>query len=73
VPSDRSLRITLRSGEDVKLSIDGQVGVDFFPGEEVVCEQAPFKINLIRSGGQGFFDVLRHKLQWSERYTNSGD
>jgi NAD+ kinase len=71
VPADRSLRITLRSGEDVKLSIDGQVGVDFFPGEEVVCEQAPFKIHLIRSGGQGFFDVLRHKLKWSERYTNS--
>lgn len=73
IPADRSLRITLRSGEDVKLSIDGQIGVDFFPGEEVVCEKAPYKIQLIRSGEQGFFDVLRHKLKWSERYINSGE
>lgn len=73
VPADRSLRITLRSGDDVQLSIDGQVGVAVFPGEEVVCEQAPYKIKLVRSGGQGFFDVLRQKLKWSERYNNSGE
>ena len=73
VPADRSLRVTLRSGEDVQLSIDGQIGVDIFPGEEIVCEQAPFKIQLIRWGGHGFFDVLRQKLKWSERYNNNGE
>ena len=73
VPADRILRIALRSGEDVKLSIDGQVGVDIRPGEEVICEPAPYKIKLVRSGEHGFFDVLRRKLKWSERYNNSGE
>ncbi len=72
VPADRELRVALRSGEDVKLSIDGQVGIDFSPGEEVICEQAPYKIKLVRSGEHGFFDVLRRKLKWSERYNHCG-
>ena len=73
VPADRTLGITLRSGEDVKLSIDGQVGVDIHPGERVACEPAPFKIQLVRIGEHGFFDVLRRKLKWSERYNNCGE
>ena len=72
IPSDRFLRVRLRSGEDVKLSIDGQVGVDFLPGEEVICEKAPYRTQLFRSGEHGFFEVLRRKLIWSERYRNSG-
>ncbi len=73
VPADRTLRITLRSGEDVKLSIDGQIGVDIFPEEVVVCEQAPYKIQLVRTGQYGFFEVLRRKLKWSERFNNCGE
>ena len=73
VPASKRLGITLRSGEDVKLSIDGQIGVDIHPGEEVTCEQAPYKIQLVRIGEHGFFDVLRRKLKWSERYNNCGE
>lgn len=72
VPGDRSLRVTLRSGEDVKLSIDGQIGVNVAPGDEVICEKASYKIKLVRSGEHGFFDVLRRKLKWSERYNHAG-
>jgi len=67
IPPNHKIRFVLRSGEDVMLTIDGQVGVKFEEGDEVVCTRSPFKIHLIKPGGKSFFDVLREKLKWAKR------
>ncbi|HSR49940.1 MAG TPA: NAD(+)/NADH kinase [Acidobacteriota bacterium] len=66
-PSDRAIRVTLKQGEDVTLTIDGQVGVELNPGAEVVCTRSERHIDLLQPGDKTFFDVLRDKLKWGER------
>ncbi|UCF37119.1 MAG: NAD(+)/NADH kinase [Acidobacteriota bacterium] len=67
IPPDHRIRFILRSGEDVMLTIDGQVGVDFTEGDEVICTRSPYRIELVRPNNRGFFDVLREKLNWAKR------
>jgi NAD+ kinase len=67
IPPTHKIRFILRSGKDVMLTIDGQIGVTFEQGDEVVCTRSPHKVQLIRPSGKGFFDVLREKLKWAKR------
>lgn len=67
VPFDRAVRLVLRDGQDVMLTVDGQIGIELSPGAEIVCTRSPNHIDLIKPGDQGFFDVLREKLKWGER------
>lgn len=67
VPPSAGMRFVLRSGRDVMITIDGQVGVAFRTGDEVICTQSSQKTKLIRSGEKSFFDVLREKLNWAKR------
>jgi NAD+ kinase len=67
IPPTHKIRFILRSGKDVMLTIDGQVGVTFEQEDEVVCTRSPNKVQLIRPSGKGFFDVLREKLKWAKR------
>lgn len=67
IPANSRIRFALRSGKDVMLTIDGQIGVDFSEEEEVICTQSPYTVELIRSNSRGFFDVLREKLKWGRR------
>ncbi len=67
IPPDYQMRFVLRSGEDVMLTIDGQLGVEFREGDEVVCTRSPFRVELIRPSERGFFDTLREKLMWAKR------
>jgi NAD+ kinase len=67
IPPSHKIRFVLRSGEDVMLTIDGQVGVTFEEGDEVVCTRSPFRVQLVRPGGRSFFHVLREKMKWAKR------
>jgi len=67
VPPSAQVKFVLRSGEDVMITVDGQVGVSFREDDLVVCTQSPYKTRLIRSGDKNFFDVLREKLKWAKR------
>lgn len=67
LPTNREMRLILRSGEDVMLTVDGQVGETIKEGFEVRCGRSPFKVRLVRPDDRGFFDVLREKLKWGER------
>jgi NAD+ kinase len=49
------------------VTIDGQVGVKFEEGDEVVCTRSPYRVQLIKPSGRSFFDVLREKLKWAKR------
>ena len=67
IPPNQEIHFLLRSGRDVMLTIDGQVGVEFEEGDEVVCTQSDHKVQLVRPSDKGFFDVLREKLKWAKR------
>jgi NAD+ kinase len=67
IPPEHKIRFVLRSGKDVMLTIDGQVGVEFEQGDEVVCTRSPYRIELVRPNDRVYFDVLREKLKWAKR------
>lgn len=68
IPAESRVRISLKSGDDVMLTVDGQTGLPLHEGDEILCTQSEFHIKLIQSGHKSFFDVLRKKLKWAERY-----
>ena len=67
IPASSKIRISLKVGEDVALTVDGQIGVALQEEDEIVCTRADRQIELIQPSDKGFFDVLREKLKWAER------
>ena len=67
IPAESSVRVVVKSGEEVMLTIDGQIGVPLEAGDEVCCTRSEYHIELIQAGHKDFFDVLREKLKWGER------
>jgi NAD+ kinase len=67
IPAENSIRVVVKSGEDVMLTVDGQVGVALIEGEEIRCTRSEYQIDLIQHGDKSFFDVLREKFKWGER------
>lgn len=66
-PED-GIRIVLETmGQEVVLTIDGQVGFVLQEGDEVVVERAPYRTTLVRFPGRTFYDVVRDKLNKGER------
>ncbi len=68
IPADYQVRVILRSGEDVMLTVDGQVGLEMSEGDVLTCTQSEHRIELIQPGHKNFFDILREKLKWGERF-----
>ena len=68
LPAEASVMATLRAGEDVTLTIDGQVGVRLDVDSEVICTESEYQISLVQPTSRTFFDVLRQKLKWGERW-----
>ena len=54
-------------GEDVHLTVDGQVGVDLRYRDVVAVQRSPRSIALVKSPKLNYFDLLRTKLKWGER------
>jgi len=68
IPAKGKIGIVLRSGEDVTLTIDGQVGVSLQTGAEVICTESEFQVDLIQPTERNFFEVLHEKLKWGDRW-----
>lgn len=49
------------------LTVDGQEAIQLRVGDELRCRRSDFAVKLVRLSSNGFFDVLRQKLKWSER------
>ena len=72
VGADARISITLDSmDEAVFLTLDGQVGVKLICGDVVQICRAEHPTRLIQSRSKDFFEVLRTKLKWGERYGTS--
>jgi NAD kinase len=55
------------SDEDVRVTLDGQVGVELYYGDIVDIQQAARPMKLIRTMQKDeYFQILRTKLKWGE-------
>ncbi|MBN2231239.1 MAG: NAD(+)/NADH kinase [Deltaproteobacteria bacterium] len=69
VPADVTIDATLASDSgDVFLTLDGQVGFSLQACDTVRITRAAHDIKLIKSPVNSYFEVLRTKLKWGERY-----
>ncbi len=55
------------AGEDVHLTVDGQVGVSLLHRDVVSVRRSERTIALIKSPKMNYFELLRTKLRWAER------
>jgi NAD+ kinase len=67
VPGDRRVEVTLKTDQEVIVTLDGQVGLPLGEGDTVAIAKASARIRLVRFPRKGFFTVLRTKLKWGER------
>ncbi len=68
IPAKGKIGMVLHSGEDVTLTIDGQVGVSLQVGAEVICTESEYCVHLIQPTERNFFEVLHQKLKWGDRW-----
>jgi NAD+ kinase len=68
LPDGARIEVVQRSaGEDVHLTVDGQVDVALQHRDTVVVQRSPHAITLIKSPKLNYFELLRTKLRWGER------
>ena len=72
VPNTKKIRTkVLTDIQNTYLTLDGQVGVPLYLGDEVVLEGSESFVNIIKSPFRDYFNILKTKLMWSGRYENS--
>lgn len=68
IPDRATVEFTLETEEsDVRLTLDGQVGCDILPFDQVVITKAKNHVFFIKSPFKDYFQILRTKLKWGER------
>jgi NAD+ kinase len=68
IPDRATVEFTLETEEsDVRLTLDGQVGCDILPFDQVVITKAKSHVFFIKSPFKDYFQILRTKLKWGER------
>jgi len=66
VPDKFIIEISIKSGEDVYLTLDGQVGVPLRTKDTVRIRKADFKTRFLLLHERDYFRILRTKLKWGE-------
>lgn len=67
VPDTSVIEIVAKTGiDEAYLSVDGQLGMEIYDGDRLVCRKSELQVQLFRIKGT-FFDVLRTKLKWGQR------
>jgi len=67
IPPDSIVRVCLKTGRNVMLTIDGQIGMRLQVGDEVTVTRSKYQVELLRPWPKNFFEVLREKMKWGER------
>lgn len=55
------------AGENVYLTLDGQVGLSLKENDRITVQKSPCTTRLLLSPERDYFEVLRTKLHWGER------
>jgi len=53
------------------LTFDGQVGFDFYSGDELLISKSDEKIKLLKPADHSYFKILRTKLKWGGSHYES--
>ena len=64
IPNNDVVHIALRHGNDVMLTVDGQVGMPLLEQDCLRISRAQSFMRLVLPSGSSFFDLLREKLRW---------
>ncbi|MBI4687563.1 MAG: NAD(+)/NADH kinase [Nitrospirae bacterium] len=67
LPDNFVLEITIKTGDDVYLTLDGQIGFSLKAKDAVMVKKAGYKTRFIRFHERDYFQILREKLSWGER------
>ncbi len=68
LPDTATIKIKIdKQDSNVFLTFDGQVGLHVTYQDSIVVEKAPHTIQMIRTPGLSYYDVLKAKLRWSGR------
>lgn len=68
VPSAKEILVRgLDPEDDLVLTVDGQVGKELAPGDQIRVRRSEIRIPLVRLSEQSFFSTLRRKLNWAVR------
>ena len=68
VPDTVTIRIKIEERDsNIFLTFDGQVGLHVTHRDAIIVDKAPHTIQMIRTPGQSYYDVLKAKLRWSGR------
>jgi len=63
--SEVEIRLLHQNRFTATVSIDGQINMDFEPGDKLIIKKSTFELHLIQPETYDYFDVLREKLRWS--------
>jgi NAD+ kinase len=64
IPERQKLEVCLRRGQDVMLTVDGQVGMPLLQNDCLRIHRAQKTLKLLLPFGNSFFKLLREKLRW---------
>lgn len=67
LPDNFTLEITIKKGDEVYLTLDGQVGFPLKADDIIKVKKADYKTRFIRFHDRDYFQILRTKLKWGER------
>lgn len=68
IPSTAHVQVQIHNpGEQVYVTVDGQVGEELLSGDWVSVQKSDRSIQLVQSPNRNYFQVLRSKLRWGER------
>jgi NAD+ kinase len=68
VPDTVTIKIKIEERDsNIFLTFDGQVGLHVTHRDTIIVEKAPHTIQMIRTPGQSYYDLLKAKLRWSGR------
>ncbi len=64
LPDTVTLEISIKTGEDVYLTLDGQVGVPLKINDKIAVKKADYKTKFLVLQDRDYFQILRTKLKW---------
>lgn len=66
LPDTFVAEVRIKSGEDVYLTLDGQVGVPLKADDRIKVRKADYKTKFLTLHDRDYFKILRTKLKWGE-------
>jgi NAD+ kinase len=65
VPGESLIEVVFKqAGEDLMLTVDGQVAISLLPDDRVSIVQSESTFDLVRPTNRNYFEVLKTKLKW---------